>query len=1129
MRFTSAAHAEKATVEGTNESQDSQAILDAHKAEFGVGTQMSSSPPHGRFKASNASPQWQGASTDWPQKPNLLPVPVAQTETRSPASATKVRCYPGINKDDSADNPVPPKKQTSTAGSGVLTNATVNEPQIDGMHDQVELPDTAPPVEGEFYRDDTDGVTAQTDHAAQQPLVNTAERPLLLANCGQDVPPKKMDVSQQTPTQVNDDRDYTTFCEQLPSSPTDNYTQPITNDEPRTLNPDDTGAVNFGNLSEVIRPSSQVSEDGGFENTRGEWRRPDDTSQLISNPEFTPYKPQDYPPETPALPKNPFQTKGNGVVPFGGTQLFGQTQMLSSAMKLASPTSSRPSPHVLLNSISPNIMETSPLKNRANVSSPTDIRTSSPTRLHEVPATLLKDKTLSNVAEETPRSQRDELIPESPTYQTPMPSVVQKSVPIAHYEPMKHSQERKTSNRKPRQPRMFMESDSDSDDAVQKLERRKRVERKRAAAAEEMAKVSFMRTQRRLSDELPGKKRRKIDTAINCDEDLHKQDGQAQEFVRDSQRVVPESTELPSTESTKATASSGEAEIKAQKLEETTVNAQQPDPEPLEEEMIPATSPVRSSPAIYRRDAPSASEPELPTLRRGGTEQEQDGSDSSSLPPVRRRSHRTYGRMGRTRLAVVSSADGAETENQTPEEQPRPIEISNEVNQTAQNAEDASKPNDMPTSSYSEPPIPMGTRSRRGEAKMLTPRPPSATNLRFATSSSLTNLSGTPVPSSKTTPGTQNSPVSDRTESVKPISPDAGARTLRTRTRHAASSESPQAINKTMRLSRRSLRMDSDSTDDLRCSPSATALDRSTAYSKSGRSFRTSLGPLGPASRTRRLFDGMVFALSFSEKQTQRTKLEAKITQAGGTILHEGFQELFEPSGLAQSTNTSLDDGESPLKLAKANDECGFTAVIADAHSRKAKYMQALALGLPCLAPQWAHMCLKKGEIVDWMPYLLCAGASQVLGNAIRSRGLLPYPAMEASLADILETRDRFLHDKKLLIVMDQKKSRKETKQHYLFLALALGPSVVSRVSTVQKAGEAVRLAEQGGSPFGWVYMDPSMGTIESILAAAQETGKKKRKSVAAEPVGQNLCILTDELMIQSLILGRMVEAGEMD
>lgn len=1046
------------------------------------------------------------------EQPGLVPGELVTDDGQSRAapqvSLPLATGHPRLLDKDALTTPASKKKATPhEAANDVLMNSTVNTLAVDLTRVQDDIPDTAVAVE--VGRDGgTDDLTTQVDeHRAPLNIDKTAAQ---VPGLGQRT--VKMDGSQQTPTQVNEDRDYTEFCEPLPSSPTDGQTQHATGNEPQTLNPDDTGAVNFGNLSEFARPSSQISEDGGFENTRGGWRRPDDTSQLQSNHGFTPFKAQDaLPPETPALPKNPFGTKSNGAVPFGGTQLFGQTQMLSSAVKIASPTSSRPSPNVFLNSISPNIMETSPLKNRANVSSPTDIRTSSPTRLHEIPATLLKDKTLSTVAEETPvplRSQKDDRIPESPTYQTPRPFGGHQ--PMAHYVPMKQSQERKTSGD---EPEINLPSDSDSDDALQKLERKKRVERKRAQAAAEMNKVSFMRTQRRLSDEQPGRKRRKLSddevvvTAV-------KGGAQAQLLVRDSQKAITQSAEQPSVESTKATP--GEADEPADSREGPSDVL--PDLELQDEEMIPATSPIRSSPARYRREAPSASEPELPTLRRSGTEQRQDDLDSSSLPPMRRRSHRTYGKTGResrTRLAVVSSAEDPEKAHTVES----PKELADEV----EGSEDTARPNNAPPSSYSEPPVPMATRSRRGEHRTRTPRRSKAVDPGLPTSSSLTNLSGTPLPSSKTTPGTQESHVSGRPESVNLASPGESIRSLRKRPRNTGKSESPPPMTKAMRLSRRAVRVDSDSTDELHGSPSATALDRST-HSKSARSFRTSLAP---ASRSRRLFDGMVFALSFSENQAQRTKLESKITQAGGMILHEGFQELFEQSTIVH-TSTIHDDDESPLRLTKTGAECGFCAVIADSHSRKAKYMQALALGLPCLAPQWASTCLKKGEIIDWTPYLLCAGASQVLGNAIRSRTLAPYPVLEANLSDTIATREKLLDGEKLLIVMDTKKSRKETKQQYLFLALALGPSLTVRVTSVQQAGEIVRHAEQSGSPFGWIYVDSSTGSVEAVLSAAQETGRKKKK-VSAEPIGRELCILTDELVIQSLILGRMVDATEME
>ncbi|QPG96406.1 hypothetical protein C2857_004087 [Epichloe festucae Fl1] len=1093
-RFNSLVQAEKAALEGSNESQDSQAILDAFKAEFGVGA-ISSSPPRHLFLSRVTEPRSQTEAEC------LQTVTVTVTDSLGPVDVAAKPAKPATQKKQATG---------TTANRDVSTSITiVDEPPRDGTQNASDLPETAP-VDRDLYKDDATVVTSRLQHERRSATLSAENKPEpLLVVPGR----RKMDGSQQTPTQVNEDRDYVTFCEPMPSSPAD-YTQLTSNEEPRTLNANDTGAVNFGSLSEFARPSSQVSEDGGFENTRGQWRLPTDAAASYG---LTPYKPHNVPLETPVLPKNPFGMESNGTggaVPFGGTQLFGQTQMLSSAIKLASPTSSRPSPAVFVN-----IVETSPLKNRTNVSSPTNIQTSSPTRQHEVPATVSKDKDPSVIAEETPvprQSQKDDLIPESPT--TSRLAVGHQ--PMAYYEPMKYSQERKGSDKRLQKPNP-MDSDSD-DETFQMLERKKRVERKRALAAKEMDKVSFVRTQRKSSptDERPGK-RRKLDFTANVDENKeNRANGAAQPCVRDSQKAVSQSTEPPSLESTKATpGETAEVEIEAPEVYEPVPSAPQPESKMLDEEMIPATSPVCSSPAAYRGDVPSASEPELPTLRRSGTGQGlEDAADCSSLPPVCRQPHRTYGRRGRksrTRLAVVSSADADADDrvdhNPEPPPLPLPLQLSDEANQDAGNSEDTVKPG--PTSSNLEPPQRVSTRS--------TPRRSRSAHKAVTTSSSLTNLSGTPVPSSKTTPDTQSSPMSARPVSVNLISSEKSTRPLRkgaTRPRHAprSGSESPQPLTKAMRLSRRSIRIDSDSTDELHCTPS-----------KSSRSFRTSLGQIP---RSRRLFEGMVFALSFSDNQTQRTKIEAKITQAGGMILHEGFQELFESSPLLHTNTTTVKDSDDFLTLGKTNSGCGFAAVIADSHSRKAKYMQALALGLPCLAPQWASMCLKRGEIVDWMPYLLCAGQSQVLGNAIRSRTLLPYNAIEAKLFNVLKERDKLLNGQKLLIIMDPKKARKETKQQYLFLALALGPSIISRVSTVQQAGAAVRQAEQNGAPFGCVYMDSlSNSTIESVLAAAQDTGKKKRKSTVAKPVGRNLNILTDELMIQSLILGRMVEVDEME
>ncbi|KAK3088926.1 radiation sensitive protein rad9, partial [Teratosphaeriaceae sp. CCFEE 6253] len=53
----------------------------------------------------------------------------------------------------------------------------------------------------------------------------------------------------------------------------------------------------------------------------------------------------------------------------------------------------------------------------------------------------------------------------------------------------------------------------------------------------------------------------------------------------------------------------------------------------------------------------------------------------------------------------------------------------------------------------------------------------------------------------------------------------------------------------------------------------------------------------------------------------------------------------------------------------------GFVALVADRHSRRAKYMQALALGLPTLSGRWLADSLdaEDDHPVPWAKYLLAA------------------------------------------------------------------------------------------------------------------------------------------------------------
>ncbi|KAM0434072.1 hypothetical protein ACHAPT_004017 [Fusarium lateritium] len=1105
---------------GSSESQDSQAILEAYRAEFGVAALVVKGriveDSHGEQKGD----------------------PIANKQTRDTivryVSHRNCKFREEVNRAD------------LTSNEGLHSQ----RPYTHSHHNLDENPSTR--------HDSSQPQSVRRD--APGPLIQSVKPPTSAAAVALL---RKMDFSQQTPTQVNDDRDYSEYCDVVPSSPVNNDTQPASH-EPQTLQDDDTGAVNFANLSELNRPSSQVSEDAGFENTRGEWRLPDQTPQ--ANPGQTPRRPHDAAFETPAVPKNPFGAKPSITAPLAGSQLFGQTQF-SSAIKKISPTSSRPSPN-LFNSISPNIIETSPLKNRANVSSPTDIRTSSPQRLYDIPETSLQDKDGEPRGAETPlnsRSTGGDMIPESPPSSDPTPRAQPprssgNAEPMTHYEPMKKSQERKSSEGAVVS---SMDSDSDPDDAIRRLERKKRIERKRAKAAEEMGRVSFIPTINRDSSVQPSRKRRRISAAVSVP--VHEQpqenaDGiKAQELpplVDDSQKGVIASNETEAIASTKATPGNSAPEkeqvdgdgdlVLADAIKATE-----------DEDMIPATSPAPSLPPTALSLPPTAppedplpSEPELPKLRiddEDGPGVMNGDSEPSSLPPVRRRNIRTYGRSLRQsrKTPFVSSSN---SDALVPETAPRPVSLSSpprkpETMATIEHGDDdelvtgkgtpdegsvktASRPRRTPRSVYADLPPPMTTRSRQSETTPVTPVANRPIAQVLPTSSSLSILSTTPQPSAKTTPGTQDSPSSDRQEPVNPPSP-AGSRGPRRREpRVGTKSESPQAATRATRMAKRLPRPDPESTDELHHSPAASVLERSLIHTKSSRSFRQSLAPVH---RTGRLFEGMVFAISFQNKvkQQERTKLETKITQAGGTILAEGFQDMFEHSSIMNTTSPLIDE-EDALKLTKSGCESGFTALIADSHSRKAKYMQALALGLPCLAHQWITACLNKGAIVNWEPYILCAGASTVLGNAIRSRTLTPYSAADAKLVEVIDQRPRLLDGQRVLVVVDSKKSRNDAKEPYIFLATVLGPSI-SRVFSTQQARDVLQEHEKAGNPFDWLYIDKGTGTVESVLGPTEMPGNKRRRKSSQVPlkVG-NVRVLDDELVIQSLILGRIVEEDEL-
>ncbi|KAK8106532.1 hypothetical protein PG999_009891 [Apiospora kogelbergensis] len=193
---------------------------------------------------------------------------------------------------------------------------------------------------------------------------------------------------------------------------------------------------------------------------------------------------------------------------------------------------------------------------------------------------------------------------------------------------------------------------------------------------------------------------------------------------------------------------------------------------------------------------------------------------------------------------------------------------------------------------------------------------------------------------------------------------------------------------------------------------------------RSLRSAQPTKSPRAGASASSELFKGMVFALSFnSQDEARKESTESLIRRASGKILVTGFDELFEPACLGFPQKSSSSTGARSLALKPDFQAAGFTALIADSHSRKAKYMQALALGLPCLSAKWISTCVSRGKVVDWSSYVLCAGSSRVLGDAICSRHIPIYEASSKTLPETLEEKPVFLRNMCILTVLQKRQS----------------------------------------------------------------------------------------------------------
>ncbi|EME43673.1 hypothetical protein DOTSEDRAFT_80971 [Dothistroma septosporum NZE10] len=306
------------------------------------------------------------------------------------------------------------------------------------------------------------------------------------------------------------------------------------------------------------------------------------------------------------------------------------------------------------------------------------------------------------------------------------------------------------------------------------------------------------------------------------------------------------------------------------------------------------------------------------------------------------------------------------------------------------------------------------------------------------------------------------------------------------------------------------------------------------------------------SNRPTAVFSNMAFAVSYVSNELEKSGITRIIQRNGGLVLDDGFEQLFELPALSAPPSTSPkkrtpkkqhgnEHEHTGLRLKDEYRDLGFVAVIADKHSRRAKYMQALALGLPTLSGRWIlhsldiskNTSLAEGQPapLPWNRYVLPAGESSYLGGAVRSRLLQNYNAADAQAGSILPQRSLLLDGDTVLIVAPKKgKSGWEKRKTYAFLTVALGAGKVQRVTDLQEAKATLQADPEVPT---WVYVDGAIADAEKAFFGGKAAASKKGKrgETSAEPDEKkhsarngNVRIVDDEFVVQSLILGALID-----
>lgn len=201
-----------------------------------------------------------------------------------------------------------------------------------------------------------------------------------------------------------------------------------------------------------------------------------------------------------------------------------------------------------------------------------------------------------------------------------------------------------------------------------------------------------------------------------------------------------------------------------------------------------------------------------------------------------------------------------------------------------------------------------------------------------------------------------------------------------------------------------------------------------------------------------RIFNGCLFTLSGFEADAP---IFADIALHGGIVL-DSLQDLFKVTNA--KGHLSLEwDGDRNFQ---------FAGVIAKSGPlRTAKYLEALALGWPCLSSKFIEHCLERKRFLDnWSDYVLSSGKSEVLDGYLNYdvQGFRELWERNASLEEHFRCRKRLLGNDSVYVV----RHGDIKKNPVGFALLAISSNVVESASSASAPPGALIVDSKDTRPF---------------------------------------------------------------